>query len=88
LRPSCPGDGLTKLLWGFACNWIGPRFGNPNRLLHTIFFIAYLKATARDFIRLRFAWPKTLKLRWLLFKMFADQVLLLTIQTHLNRCRS
>ena len=68
-----PGDGLTKLLWGLACNWMGPRFGNPTRLLHTIFFYCLSEGHCSRLHQAAFCLAKTLKLRRLLFKMFADQ---------------
>jgi hypothetical protein len=44
-------------------------------MLHGLFFFIYLKLVARDVVRLRFASPKQLILRWKLLKSFADLAL-------------
>ena len=70
-----PGGGLTKVVWGFACKWIAPLYQEPSnpktiaRIVRGVLFYAYLRATARDFVRLRFASPKQLRLRWQLLQM-------------------
>jgi hypothetical protein len=81
IEAKIPG-GLTKLLWGLGCNYLLSRVGgNPAtperaaKLVHRIFFYVYLRLILRDFIRLKFAWPRTLRARWIMLKMFADQAL-------------
>jgi hypothetical protein len=76
-----PG-GLTKVLWGLGCNCLLSRVGgnpatpeNVAKLVHHIFFYVYLRLILRDFIRLKFAWPRELRARWVVLKMFADQSL-------------
>jgi len=76
-----PGD-LSKVLWGIGCNWfLAPQFLKPAtpervaKLIHFVFFVGYLMATLRDFIKLKFVGPRHLKMRWSLIKKIADQAI-------------
>jgi hypothetical protein len=82
MESKLPGD-LSKVLWGIGCNWfLAPQILKPAtpervaKLVHFIFFYVYLRLVLRDFIRLRFANPRQLRLRWLFLKKFADQAIL------------
>ena len=45
------------------------------RLSDLIFFAIFGRSTLRDFIKLRFVGARQLRMRWLDFKVFADQAL-------------
>jgi hypothetical protein len=80
IEAKLPG-GLSKLLWGLACNWLLSRLSLPNtpenaaKILHFIYFLVFMKITLSNFIRLKFSSPKDLKAQWAFLKMFADQSL-------------
>jgi hypothetical protein len=83
METKLPGD-LSKVLWGIGCNWfLAPQFLKPAtpervaKLVHFIFFVAYLRAILRDFIKGQFASPKQLRDRWLALKKFADQAIVM-----------
>lgn len=74
-----PGD-LTKVLWGVGCNWIlVPAFGKPAtpervaKIVHLIWFYIYLRMVVSDLIRLNFATPRQLIVRWKILKIIVDQ---------------
>jgi len=76
-----PSD-LSKVIWGMGCNWLlAPQASKPlmservAKLLQFVFFIVYLRAILRDFIKLRFASPRAIKSRWVFLKLIADQAI-------------
>jgi hypothetical protein len=75
-----PG-GLTKLLWALLCNRVARQYYRPpdpkrsTKLARRLFFLIYLRLVFHDFLRLDFASPRQLIVRWRIFHMFLDQSL-------------
>jgi hypothetical protein len=71
-----PGGNLTKVLWGAACLFMAAQLQKgTRRIFRLILWYIYIRLIVYDFIRLRFASPRALIVRWRLFSSLMEQAM-------------
>jgi hypothetical protein len=76
IAATLPGGGVTKVLWGAVCNLLAAHVNKgAAHLVHVIFGYVYLRVQLGDFIKLKFATPREIRMRWRFFQMLGDQAL-------------
>jgi hypothetical protein len=76
IAATLPGGGVTKVLWGAVCNLLASHINKgAAHLIHIIFGLVYLRVQLGDFVKLQFATPREIRMRWRFFQMLGDQAL-------------